>query len=58
MVRIRCAVKITRKYFVASFRIVPSKPGTPNRRTVHQPDKRSIAKKANKSSDKRLSVTT
>ena len=56
MARVKCAVNITRKYFVASFRIVPSKPGTPNRRIVHQSDRRSIAKNANKSSEKGLSV--
>ena len=45
----RCAVKITRKYFVESLRIVPSKPGIPNCR-VRRPARYSMTKNASRSS--------
>ena len=57
MARTRCAVKITRKYFLASLRIVPSKPGTSNRRIVHRPGWCSRAKNASRSS-KRVAILT
>ena len=50
MTKTKCAVKITRKYFVASLRIVPSRPGIPNRRVVHRAARWSIIKNASKSS--------
>ena len=56
MARTKCAVKMTKKYFVASRRIVPSKPGTPNCRIIHRPGRCSITKNASKSSEKGISV--
>ena len=52
MTRTKCAVKITRKYIVASLRIVPTKPGMLNRRLFHQSAACSITNNASKSSKK------
>jgi hypothetical protein len=49
MTRAKCAVKITRKYFVASFAIVSRRVGMPNCRIVERPAKYSIIKNARKS---------
>ena len=52
----RCAVKITRKYFVESLRIVPSKPIIPNC-LVHRPARYSMTENASKSSKSGVGVT-
>ena len=51
MARTKCVVKITRKYFVASLRITPNKPGTANCRIGH----RQLAARAKLISDSSLS---
>jgi len=58
MARTKCAVKMTKKYIVASLRIVPSKPGAPgSRRIPHRAGRRSITKNTDKSSKKGIGVT-
>lgn len=56
MTRTKCAVKITRKYFVASLTIVSSKPGRPNHRAVDRLAKYSIIKNASRSVQDRVGV--
>ena len=50
MTRTKCAVKITRKYIVASLTTTPNKPGIPSRRIADRPARYSIIKNASKSS--------
>lgn len=47
--RTKCAVKITRKYFVASLAIVSRRVGMPNRRIVERSARYIMIKNANKS---------
>ena len=56
--RTKCAMKIIRKYFVASLRIVPSRPGTPNCWSVHLLARCSITKKATRSYKNGTRITT
>ena len=58
MRRTRCAVKITKKYFVASLRIVPSNPGILNCWITRQRARRSIIRNASNSSENKVGAAT